>query len=119
MAAKPTFYVAFLESLAGQARTPNADWVAGCNWSATCCCGIGISTETTNLEESLPSWTLLNQSGGARTPQLGQSIGNAAGGGFNTAIYVGDNSLSTGNGSYVGNSANATLTTLEDGWVGV
>jgi hypothetical protein len=54
---------------------PNADWSDGANRAASCAPGIGIGTDETNLAESLPNWTLLDQAGAARNPQNSQHIG--------------------------------------------
>lgn len=42
---------------------------------------VGIGLQTTNLEQSLPSWTLLDQSEQPRTPQLQMFIGGGYGDG--------------------------------------
>jgi hypothetical protein len=83
---------AFVDTAAVNARTaeetnPDANWNNGMNVGASNACGIGISTENPNLEESLfaatdgsgdlvtGSWTLLDQHGNARAAQISQLLG--------------------------------------------
>lgn len=107
-------FVDFVAVSARQAETnqniPVAAWDGGCNLSASNANGIGIGTQT-KLDESLPSWTLLDQKGVARAPQKSQSIGQIAG-----AIKIIINGNGTGTGT---DGGEATLTTLDAGWVGV
>ena len=60
---------------AGEIRNTTASWTTGCNLGGSCAPGIGIATDNTNLEESLPNWTLLDQFGNVRDAQIGQLIG--------------------------------------------
>jgi hypothetical protein len=57
------------------AEVPDADFNSGMFGGASNSPGIGISTENPDLDESLPSWTLLDQFGNARNAQIGQCIG--------------------------------------------
>jgi hypothetical protein len=101
---------------------PDADFDGGTNNST--CSAIGIATDNPNLEESLPEWTLLDQFGDGRTPQVSQYIGGdgteegSEGNGSDIAQYVigvinPDYPNSTGTITVNGT---ATLTTLAAGW---
>jgi hypothetical protein len=57
-------------------EVPGASFANGVN-EAICNPGIGIATDNPDLDESLPSWTLLDQDGDARDPQITQHIGGA------------------------------------------
>ena len=52
----------------------DADWDNGMNNSCNCP-GVGVATDNSGLDESLPEWTLLDQFGDARVPQVSQLIG--------------------------------------------
>jgi hypothetical protein len=96
---------------------PDASWADGCNLVASNSNGLGIATDNPNLEQSLPSWTLLDQAELTREPQLGSQIGgiglNGGSAGVGTEpIYVAQN-LGGGAATTVGG---ATLETLEEGW---
>jgi hypothetical protein len=74
----------FVDAAAVAARSAEiaaADWTGGCNPAGSCAPGVGIGNgggiQTVNLGESLPSWTLLDQDGDARTPQVSQYIGGS------------------------------------------
>ena len=56
-------------------RVPGHAANTGLSYGGSNSPGIGISTQNPNLAESLPSWTLLDQHGNARTAQIGQMIG--------------------------------------------
>ena len=102
----------------------------GCNAPGSNSPGIGIATAgnlaTQNLTESLPQWTLLDQDGDARTPQVGQYIGGSGLGDGTTgkgtvAIIVSIPSLAPnfqGKG-YLNASDQATLADLAIGWTAV
>ena len=70
-----SFFVDDAAVTALDTRVPNATANSGMFAGASNSPGIGISTETTGLEESLPNWTLLDQAGNARSSQRGQLIG--------------------------------------------
>ena len=61
-----------------QARVPAAVFNSGLFGGGSNAGGIGISTDNPGLEESLPSWTLLDQHGNARIAQISQMIGGNA-----------------------------------------
>ena len=60
-----------------ETRVPGAVANSGMESGASNAPGIGISTENPGLDESLPSWTLNDQSGSARDPQTSQHIGGS------------------------------------------
>ena len=83
--------------------------------------GIGVATDNPNLEQSLPSWTLLDQDGDARTPQVSQVIGGGGpegmpGKGLQPVEVVVN--AASGNGSVTG-SQEAQLNVLATGWEAV
>ena len=65
-----------INSGTGQAK-PSPIFNSGMFAGASNTPGIGISTEQTNLAESEPSWTLLDQAGNTRDPQIGQLLGGS------------------------------------------
>ena len=67
---------ALVARFTGQAK-PLPNFNSGMFAGASNAPGIGISTEQTNLAESDPSWTLLDQAGNARDPQIGQVLGGS------------------------------------------
>jgi hypothetical protein len=73
--ALPTFFSDDIAQTAMEARVPTVVANTGVTYGGGNAPGIGISTENPNLEESLPSWTLLDQHGNARTAQISQCIG--------------------------------------------
>ena len=102
------------------AQVPAASFLDGMNNSA-CQPGIGISNGPTDLVGEAQQFTLLDQNGAARTPQLGQSVGGVALGdgddGVATqAIDLVDPADNSGDGTVVVDGTGATLTTLAAGW---
>lgn len=104
----------------------------GMNLGASNAPGIGIATgggvQTTELSESLPNWTLLDQDGDARTPQVSQPIGGTGLGGTYPAsggaaakgtepVVLGEPDAS-GDGTAVA-EGDATLADLAAGWTAV
>ena len=69
------FFIDDASTAALEARVPDAIVDSGMFAGGSNAPGIGISTENPNLEESLPSWTLLDQFGNARVNQRSQCIG--------------------------------------------
>ena len=109
-----------------QAEVPDAVWNSGMA-GGNCVCGIGISTENPNLEESLPEWTLLDQFGNTRVGQRGQYIGGAGYSDPSTSsgdegtlpastIRLVDVAALPGDGSFTFPAPNAELVTLAAGW---
>ncbi len=70
-----SFFVDDASVTAMTARVPDAIFNSGAFAGGGNAPGLGISTENTNLEESLPNWTLLDQAGNARAAQRSQCIG--------------------------------------------
>ena len=82
MAATPFCFIDDAAVSAGIARAADnptltgvPSYDTGMNRGASNAPGIGISDDNPNLEESLPSWTLLDQFGNARAAQRSQCIG--------------------------------------------
>ena len=72
---QPTAFIDFIEIVVRASQVADADWASGMTYGASNAPGIGIATDNPGLTASLPSWTLLDQDGGARTPQVSQVIG--------------------------------------------
>ena len=111
----------FLDATARATRTTEnttADWDTGMNW-ANCNPGIGISGSNPGLVENPGKWTLLDQNGAARDPQLGQSIGGVGlnGGTTNAASdpFLLTSTPGTGDGAATASAA-ADLLVLANGW---
>ncbi len=103
------------------AEVPEASFVDGMNNSSSQP-GVGITGDVTDLVGSDEQFTLLDQNGATRTPQLGQSIGGVALGdgddGVATqAIDLVDPANDSGDGTVSIDGTGATLTTLAAGWV--
>lgn len=75
MAATPFCFIDDIAVTALGVRVPAASTDTGVNRGASNAPGIGISDDNPGLEESLPSWTLLDQHGNARAAQISQLIG--------------------------------------------
>lgn len=119
---KPTAYLDVVAVAARALELPDADFTNGMTWGGSCAPGVGIATDNPNLEESLPSWTLLDQNEDARAPQVGQAIGGSAIDGGTTdpallPVKVLANSVE-GDGDAMIDGL-ATLTTLAAGWFSV
>ena len=102
------------------AQVPDASFLNGMN-NGSCQCGVGISNGPINLVGTPEQFTLLDQNGDARTPQLGQSLGGVALGAGESiaasqAVDLVDNGA-TGDGTVTKDGTGATLTTLAAGWV--
>jgi hypothetical protein len=113
----------YFDSIAVAFRSPEvpaASWITGMNGGGSCAPGIGIATDVTGLAQSLPNWTLLDQDGDARTPQVSQQIGGSAigageaGKGILPILVV--TPTDNGDGDYVING-DATLADLAAGWI--
>ena len=118
-----SFFIDDAAVTARELESPNADWNSGGFGGASCSPGIGISTETTNLEESLPNWTLLDQFGNARQAQIGQHIGGSGLGDGTSGtlpdatIRLYDNDTLDGSGTLVLPAEGAWLADLAVGWI--
>jgi hypothetical protein len=102
-------------------EVPAASFVNGVN--AATMATVGIATDNPGLSESLPSWTLLDQFGVARTPQKTQFIGGS-GLGFGTQGRTTEYPIITATASASGDGAvtatgAAHLADLAAGWVSV
>ena len=71
----PTVYVDNIELIIRSGEIPDAQWGTGMDYGASNAPGVGIATDNAGLEQSLPSWTRLDQDEAARTPQVSQIIG--------------------------------------------
>lgn len=127
-----SFFVDDAAAAALTARVPNADYNSGMFMGGSNACGIGISTENPDLDESLPNWTLLDQAGNARVNQRSQLIGGpgitlvadypSSGGQEGTlpaaTIRLVNSSTEdlTGKGILTGPAGGAELSSLTAGW---
>ena len=122
----PVPYFVQLDVVAARALEypSETDWDTGANRAGSNAHGIGIG-EGTDLVGTPDQFTLLDQNGAARTPQLSQSIGGVALGAgtdqppdpLTDEIRLGTPAaLGTGGMVYVGK---ATLNTLATGWEAV
>ncbi len=103
------------------AEVAAASFANGMN-KGSCQPGIGISGGPVLLVGTPEQFTLLDQNGDARTPQLGQSIGGVALLGGETVVAnqeldLIDQADDSGDGTVTIDGTGATLTTLAAGWV--
>ena len=128
MANAPTYFVDDTAVSARSAEVPGANFADGCNAAGSCSEGIGIGTDVTGLDEA-EQWTLLDQDGDPRTPQVGQYIGGTglsgtypSSGGTDgkgtVGIDVADTAALDGTGT-VSSAGEATLADLAAGWTAV
>ena len=75
MANLPNAFIDDASVTALDARVPAAVTLTGMYYTGSNAPGIGIATDNAGLEQSLPSWTLLDQHGNARDAQISQLIG--------------------------------------------
>ncbi|MCP3871254.1 MAG: hypothetical protein GY703_24775 [Gammaproteobacteria bacterium] len=75
---EPTAFVDNIELVLRSSQVA-ANWGTGMDYGASNAPGIGIATDNPGLDQSLPSWTRLDQDGDARSPQVGQIIGGGGG----------------------------------------
>lgn len=127
----PSIFIDTASRTTRSGEVPNASFNNGMNAGGSCAPGIGIATDNAGLDESLPNWTLLDQDGDPRTPQVGQPIGGEALSDFandyplsggvegkgTLPIQVVTNSVA-GDGN-VTVDGNATLADLAVGWTAV
>lgn len=108
------------------AEVPGASWNSGM-FGGNCQPGIGISTEQTDLGQSLPNWTLLDQFENARVGQIGQNVGGSGYSDPGTSsgqegtlpdatIRLADQDSLDGSGTLSFPAPNAELVTLAAGW---
>tara|TARA_R110002153_G_scaffold274212_2_gene447586 strand:+ start:10426 stop:10800 length:375 start_codon:yes stop_codon:yes gene_type:complete len=119
----PTYYVNDATQLVREIQVPNADFDGGMNAGGSNACGIGIGPGV-NTTGAADQFTLLDQAGAARTPQLSQPIGGEAlGDGSSTAPVAADairfaTNAATGNGTPTATGV-STLVSLAAGWTAV
>ena len=92
-------------------EVPNADWDAGMNWGGSNAPGIGINMLQGAIVGTPEQFTLIDQFGDVRVPQVSAQIGHEDG----DAVRYGTND-SGGSGELTPTS-NCTLNTLSAGWV--
>lgn len=122
---QPTSFINATSVTARAAEVPNASFDDGMNLGGSNAPGIGIATageqQTQDLDES-NQWTLLDQDGDGRTPQVSQHIGgdgldDGVAGKGTQQIDVNVNDAS-GDGSATIDGA-ATLASVAAGWTSV
>jgi len=89
---------------------PNASWINGMNWGGSNAPGIGINYDGGAVVGTPQQFTLLDQHGDARSPQISAQIGHEDG----DSIRQGTNSAN-GDGTFTP-LANAALVDLAIGW---
>jgi len=119
MANVPVSILALAALTARAPQVPAASFVNGLNTAAMAT--VGIATDNPGLSESLPSWTLLDQFGVARTPQKTQCIGGS-GLGLGTQGRTTEYPIITATASASGDgtvtaTGTAQLADLAVGWV--
>lgn len=144
MATIPTIFVQRAAVTIRAAQVSAANFGNACNPAASNAPGIGITEPLTNLPAFTtvtgPNWSLLDQFGAARTPQVSQVIGgegvttsadwpgsggtsgNGPGAGENVEMVINpDNVNGVPDPAYPAPTidGNATLATLAAGWVNV
>ena len=92
-------------------EVPGASWDNGMNWGASCAPGIGINQAGGAVVGTPAQFTLLDQTGAARTPQSSAQIGHEDG----DSIRHGTNAAN-GDGTLTP-VANSALVSLAAGWV--
>lgn len=106
----PTYYTNAAAVTARSSEVPDADFANGANAAGSNACGIGVNIGGGEVVGTPEQFTLLDQAEAARTPQTSQILGEDA-----TALKAGAPS-GNGDGS-VPIASEATLATLEAGWV--
>ena len=128
MPAQSSFFIDDTALTALAARVPDAINNSGMTYGGSNSPGIGISTENPELEESLPSWTLLDQFGNARVNQISQHIGGPGISDAGTSsgqegtlpdatVRLALQADMTGDGALAFPKFGAALVTLAAGWV--
>ena len=101
------------------AEVPGASFTNGCN-NASSSPGVGIATANPNLTGDKSGWTLLDQFGVARTPQISQLIGGNGLGAGNSGKGPTDQFIigvsNPSNDGTVTVQGTANLATLAAGW---
>ena len=126
--AQASFFIDDTGLTALSARVPAAINNSGMTYGGSNSPGIGISTSNPLLEESLPSWTLLDQFGNARVNQISQHIGGPGISDAGTSsgqegtlpdatVRLALQADMTGDGALAFPKFGAALVTLAAGWV--
>lgn len=117
---EPTFFRDGAAALSRGTETGKSDeFNTGCNKAGSCAPGIGINIDGGVLGEDAEKWTLLDQDGAARTPQVGQHIGGSGlGDGVEGKGTVGIDvgTIEATNDGNVTVDGQAQLTDLATGW---
>jgi len=119
MANLPTAYLNATEVTAREAEVPAADFGSGMNFGASNAPGIGIATDVAPLTEGDEGWTLLDQDGAARDPQVSQPIGGdtmTGTAGKGTVGILASATDADGEGGLAATTT-AKLLVLADGWI--
>jgi len=119
----PTYYVNAATQTVREIQVPYADFDGGMNAGGSNACGIGIGPAV-NVVGTPNQFTLLDQAGAARTPQLSQPIGGEALGDGSSAAPDSADAISFGTNAANGNgiptaTGVATLASLAAGWTAV
>ena len=124
---QPNIYIDTPSRALRAAEVPDASFVNGMNEGGSNAPAIGVATDVPDLTGDPSGWTLLDQDGAARTPQVSQQIGGEAyaepadyplsggleGKGINPVLIVNNAVEGDGTSVLVGN---ATLASLANGW---
>tara|TARA_R110002020_G_scaffold169380_1_gene358532 strand:- start:45 stop:479 length:435 start_codon:yes stop_codon:yes gene_type:complete len=131
MASKPTFFVDDAAATALQARVPGADLNSGMFAGASNSPGIGINVGEGAIADEPQQFTVLDQFGDPRQPQIGQLIGGngitetsdwpGSGGTEGTApdsaiLVLADPDSTDGSGTITLPAEGAWLADAETGW---
>ncbi len=73
--ATPTFYIDTASNTARQAEVTGASWNTGLNWAGSNAPGVGINMNEGEVVGTPEQFTLLDQDGAARNPQVSQVLG--------------------------------------------
>ena len=106
----PTYYTDSAAITERITEVPNADFATGANVAASNACGIGINIGGGEVVGTPAQFTFLDQAEAARPPQTSQILGE------DTAAIKAGAPSANGDGA-VPISSDATLATLEAGWV--
>jgi hypothetical protein len=109
----PTFYIDTSAVAARTSEVPDASFINGMNAGGSNACGVGVNADEGAVVGTPAQFTLLDQAGAARTPQLSSILGSL----IPSALFIGTNSA-TGDGTPA-SLGGATLASLGAGWVAV
>jgi len=118
---KPTVYTDETAYATRSVEVAGASWLTGCHYAASCSPGIGINIDDGAVVGTPEQFTLLDQNGNARNPQIGEAIGGIGlnSGGASPSVQpvyeVSNPAGGGGNNTKIGISG-AVLATLGAGW---